>query len=204
MLMMTKRSVMLAICRFRRSTAGFAAVEFAALAPLLMLMCFGTFEVARGIMTHKRFQRVTAMVGDLVAREKQLGTTPSEAKAALAGIMNSAASVMLPFSSTPLQVGIMSVRAASAPPNLTTVEWSYGYQGYPVPACPTPKSVTPGMISPGNAAIVVEAKYVYTPLLANLVPGWGTSMTWTDTITDSPRNSCVDYGGLNCTGVCPP
>jgi len=121
----------------RRNQSGVAAIEFAMLAPLLMLMTWGTLEIARGVMTHKRFQRVVAMVGDLVAREKQLGTTSTEAKAELAGIMESAKNVMLPFSTTPLKVAILSVRSSPNPPN-------------------------------------------------------------------SPRNSCVDYGGMNCTGGCPP
>jgi Flp pilus assembly protein TadG len=195
------------IDRFAASTSGVAAIEFAYLAPLLMLMTWGTLEISRGVMTHKRFQRVTAMVGDLVAREKQLGTNVSEAKAELAGIMESAKNVMLPFSSTPLKLTVMSVRSNPNPPNATTVEWSYAYQGATAPQCPAPKVMPAGMISPGNAAIVVESSYVYTPLLANLSQafgGWGSSITWTDTITNSPRNSCVDYAGMNCTGVCPP
>lgn len=191
----------------RRNQSGVAAIEFAMLAPLLMLMTWGTLEISRAVMTYKRFQRVVAMVGDLVAREKQLGTTSTEAKAELAGIMEFAKNVMRPFSTTPLKVAVMSVRSAPNPPNQTTIEWSYSFQGQPVSACPTPKGMPAGMITPGNAAIVVEATYVYTPLLANLSAGWGgwgAAITWTDTITNSPRNSCVDYGGMNCTGGCPP
>ncbi len=191
----------------RANQSGVAAIEFAMLAPLLMLMTWGTLEIARGVMTHKRFQRVVAMVGDLVARERQLGTTSTEAKAELAGIMESAKNVMLPFSTTPLKVAIMSVRSSPNPPYSTTIEWSYAFQGASAPVCPAPKGMPAGMITPGNAAIVVEASYEYKPMLANLSVGWGgwgAGITWTDTITNSPRNSCVDYGGMNCTGGCPP
>lgn len=201
------RSFLVTLRNLRKSQSGVAAIEFAMLAPLLMLMTWGTLEISRAVMTHKRFQRVVAMVGDLVSREKQLGTNATEAKAELAGIMESAKNVMRPFSTAPLKVGIMSVRAAPNPPNQTTIEWSYAFQSASVPSCPAPKGVPAGMITPGNAAIVVEASYTYTPMLANLAVGWGgwgASMTWTDTITNSPRNSCVDYAGMNCTGGCPP
>ncbi len=206
MIVRTVRSLVQKVRSLGRNQSGVAAIEFAMLAPLLMLMTWGTLEISRAVMTHKRFQRVVAMVGDLVAREKQLGTTKADAIAELNGIMQSAKNVMLPFSSTPLKIGVMSVRSNPNPPNQTTVEWSFAFQGASVPACPTPKAVPNGMITAGNAVIVVEASYTYTPMLANLSVGWGgfgPSMTWTDTITNSPRNSCVDYGGMNCTGACP-
>ena len=74
--------------RFGANTAGVAAIEFAYLAPLLLLATFGTFEVARAVLMHKRFQRVSAMIGDLVAREQQIGTTINEAQAEMAGILD--------------------------------------------------------------------------------------------------------------------
>ncbi len=61
--------------RFFANSSGVAAVEFAYLAPLLMLMTFGTIEVARALTVHKRFQRATAMVGELIAREESLGAS---------------------------------------------------------------------------------------------------------------------------------
>jgi Flp pilus assembly protein TadG len=48
---------------FLLNSSGVAAVEFALLAPLLMLMTFGTFEITRALIAHKRFQRATAIVG---------------------------------------------------------------------------------------------------------------------------------------------
>lgn len=80
---------------------GVAAIEFAFLCPILMLMTFGTFEMTRAVVVHKRFQRATAMVGDLVAREQQLGTTPSNAPDAFDGIMRSIGQVMAPYSVSP-------------------------------------------------------------------------------------------------------
>lgn len=194
--------------RFMTATAGVAAIEFAYLAPLLMIMAFGTFETARAVLMHRRFQRVTAMVGYLVARETQLGTNQTEATAELNGIMRSAEHVMKPYSTGPLKVGIMSIRASAANANVTTVEWSYSYQGKAVPNCPAPKAMpAAGMLEKGNAAIMVEAQYVYTPIIANIatiVPGLQNTMTWNDTIAHAPRNNCIDYAGMNCSAGCPP
>jgi Flp pilus assembly protein TadG len=189
--------------RFGANTAGVAAIEFAYLAPLLILATFGTFEVARAVLMHKRFQRVSAMVGDLVAREQQIGTNVSLARAEMDGIMKSAKHVMSPFKTNSLKVSVMSIRAKSDDATKTKIEWSYGYQGGAEPAqCSNKGMPATGMITQGNAEVMVEAEYTYTPLLANLVPGFSNAITWKDTITHSPRNSCVDYAGQNCVLNC--
>lgn len=190
--------------RFARQRSGIAAVEFAYLAPLLMLMTFGTFEIARALLVHKRFQRATYMVGDLVAREEQLGTTSAEAKAALDGIMRSAEHALWPYSSTPLQVGILQLRANATNATVTTVEWSYAYHNKSVTKCPNVKAMpASNMITAGNAAILVESTYSYTPLLTNIIPDVVTSMTWNDTMTFAPRYGSVFYGQSTQNLVCP-
>ncbi len=189
--------------RFGANTAGVAAIEFAYLAPILILSMFGTFEVARAVLMHKRFQRVSAMVGDLVAREPQIGTNQTSASAEMAGIFASAQHVMRPFSTTTLKLSVQSVRAKSDDANKTKIEWSKGFQGGSEPAVCSNKALpATGMITQGNAAIVVEAQYTYTPIFANLIPGFSNAITWNDTITHSPRNSCVDYAGQNCVLTC--
>ena len=198
------RRIAMAVRTFVENTAGVAAIEFAYMVPLLLLATFGTLEVARGVLMHKRFQRAGAMVGDLVAREKDLGTDQGTAMAELAGVMKSAEHVMKPFSNTSLKIGVMAIRAKSNDANNTKVEWSYAYHGQSVPAqCASKSMPASGMITQGNAAIVVESQYTYTPILANLIPGFKNAITWTDTITHSPRNSCVNYAGQNCVLNCP-
>jgi Flp pilus assembly protein TadG len=166
--------------KFKRNIAGIAAVEFALIAPLLMLMLFGALEVSRAVMMHKRFQRATAMLGDLVSREESIGEA--------AGL--SAAHIMQPFDMTTFNVNVFHIRATTA--TQTIADWQYtssaGSPGSALVTC-VPKSMpAAGMINVGNAAIVVESTYTYTPLFASLAPpGFGASIPWTDTITHSPR-----------------
>ena len=193
-----------AAVKFGRSCQGVAAVEFAMLAPLLVLMVFGTFEVSRAVLAHKRFQHAVAMVGDLVAREQHLGTDQASADDALAGIVKSAEHAMLPFSAAPLKIGIYSIRAHSTIANSNRVEWSYSYNGKAVQAkCASKNPPASGMMTPGNAVVMVEANYTYTPVLAGLIPGFTAPLPYSDVMTYSPRNSCVDYAGQNCVLACP-
>jgi len=190
---------------FAADTTGVAAVEFAFLAPLLMLMTFGTIEVSRALMAHKRFQRATAMVGDLVSREKQIGSDTSSANLALTGMLNSAQHAMKPFSATPLKIGITQLRASSTDATVTTVEWSWSFNSMDIKNCGDKKSMPDkNMISKGDAAIVVEANYTYEPLLANIVPGITKTMTWSDTMTFAPRWGAVYFAQDKLNTKCPP
>ncbi|AGK56502.1 hypothetical protein HYPDE_24083 [Hyphomicrobium denitrificans 1NES1] len=192
------------ILAFLSNSSGVAAVEFAFIAPLLMLMTFGTFEISRALMVNKRFQRATAMIGDLVAREKQIGSTPEDASTTLDGMLVSAEHVMEPFSSTPLQIAITQLRASSADASITKVEWAWSYHNAAIANCGDVKSMPdPNMISKGDAAIVIEAKYTYTPLLANIVPGITQAMNWSDTMTFAPRYGSVFFGQKTQNLKCP-
>ena len=191
--------------RFKENTAGVAAIEFAYVMPLMILMSLGVFEVSRAVVMHMRFQRATAMVGDLVSRETQLGTGVATAQAELAGIMRAAEHVMEPYSIASLKIGVTDIRADPANATITKAEWGYGYHGASVPACNTPKAMpASGMITKGNAAIVIESEYTYQPFLGVLVPGFTSSFVWQDRIVNAPREGKVTYGcDLQCQGACP-
>ena len=150
-------------------------------------------------MMHKRFQRSIALVGDLVSREEQIGTTVSEGTTAMAGMMKAAEHAMKPFDTATLKMGVTAIEADPNNAAITTVAWAYPYKGYPTSACGANKSMpAANMITKGNSAILVEAEYVYTPIIANLIPGFSTSVTWKDKIAHAPRGQCPDYGGKKC------
>lgn len=191
---------------FLANRSGVAAVEFGLLAPLLLVMTFGTFELSRALIMHKRFQRATSMVGDLVTREKQLwpetktsGVTTADAKATLAGIMQSIAHAMEPYSTTPLQLRVYQVWASLTDGTKTKVEWSYQYPSGTTVGCGDAKTVATGVLTGNGRAIFVDATYQYTPLLSNLLPGVVGPMRWSTTIVMTPRDvpSVMFLPGLN-------
>jgi Flp pilus assembly protein TadG len=189
---------------FKSSSAGVAAIEFAYILPVLMMMTFGVIEATRAVIMHKRFQRSVALISDLVSREETLGTNVASADAALAGIMKAAEHTMSPYSAASLKIGVSAISANSNPAiTATTVAWKYSYHSYPMTACGGTKAMpATGMIAAGNSAILVEADYTFTPLLGDLVPGFKTAVTWHDTIANAPRGSCPNYAGLQCL-TCP-
>lgn len=196
-----RQRIKLRLSVFKDNCQGVAAIEFAYLLPLLMMMTYGVVELSRAVMMHKRFQRAVALVGDLVAREEEIGTDATTATAEMNGMMKAAEHVMTPYSTTTLKMGVTAIKSP-APPGVasnTTVAWSFPYHSYPVAAKNASKSMpAANMITAGNAAILVEAEYMYSPILTNLVPGFKMSYKWTDKIAHAPRGRCPKYGGADC------
>ena len=184
---------------------GVAAVEFAYIAPLLIVALFGTVEVARAVLLHKRYQRVSAMISDLVSRELTIGTAPGEAAGILNGMMESAKHIMSPFPISDMNLRVTSLRAKSDDANRTRAEWTYEYKTHTAASTCTDKPMPKkDMIQQGNTAIVAELTYKFTPLFANLIPGFSSGLVWRDTMTNSPRKaSCVGFEGSNCGELCP-
>jgi len=186
------------LCRAAWDHRGMAAVEFGYLAPLMLIMMIGTFEVSRAISMDRRFGMITAMTSDLIAREKTINDSQLNA------IMDSINHVMRPYDATSLKIGVISVKASSSDPNDTRVEWSYAHNGATVPSQCSTYSLPTGLVAAGASVIVVESSYDYEPVLTDFsYRGFEMlSSTWTDKSTHSPRNSCVDYNGTNCVLSC--
>jgi Flp pilus assembly protein TadG len=191
--------------QFLRDDLGAAAVEFGVLAPVMLLMLLGTIEGGRAVNTDRHFSSAVATAGDLVAREKNLGTSTSAAKTNLDSMMNSIEHLMRPYDASQLKIGIFSVQASTTDAAKTTVAWSYSPSDHqmPVPAKCSSYALPKDLVGKGGSVIVVEAKYDFTPLFGDYVPGFGSLSEFNDKSFHSPRNSCVDYvEGDNCKTSC--
>lgn len=189
--------------RFARHSEGAAAVEFAFLAPLLLLMLLATIEIGRAVNTDRHFSAAVGTAGDLVAREEFLGKSKSAATMNLDSMMESVQHLMAPYDASSLKLAVVSVRASPTNAADTRVSWSYSYNGMPKPAECSSYSLPANIVGKGGSVIVVDATYVFKPLFGDFVPGFSGAMTWTDKSYHSPRNSCVDYvEGDNCTKSC--
>jgi Flp pilus assembly protein TadG len=188
--------------RLARDKRGSAAVEFAFLAPLLTLMLLGTIELGRAINMDRVFTMATETTGDLVAREQYLGTSSTDAKTNLDAMMLSVKQVMLPYDSSSLALGVISVQASPTNAADTRVVWSYSYNGKTVPSKCATYTLPSGMLAKGGSTIVVESSFLFKPLFTNVIPGLSGNVNWADKSYHSPRNSCVDYvKGDNCSSL---
>jgi Flp pilus assembly protein TadG len=183
--------------RFAADVRGLAAVEFAYIAPILVLMFVGALEASRALAADRRFNLATSMVADLVGRETKL--TAADVNA----IYNIVAQAMSPFDASTLKISLIPVKASSTDASNTKVYAAAtnrpSYHGGAQPAKCASFPLTTGLVGKGGSVIVIQTSYQYTPALVSHL--WGSS-TWTEQAIVSPRNSCVDFDANNCISTC--
>ena len=197
--------------RLRRDIQGTAAIELVLLTPMLLLFMMGTLEVSRAINVDKRINSVTAMAGDLIAREDKLNN------ADLNAIMDVVSHVMNPYNPSDLKLSVIPVMADAADATKTLVyadpfKYNGGVSGTPTANSCYSFSGSTNVMTKGSTVIVVKAEYTYTPLYVDFFDGWSFLPTMTssnigwdnggNTFTDqsihSPRQGCVDFDNNNC------
>src|SRR5262245_38450478 len=98
--------------KFLGNSDGSAIVEFAFLAPVMLLMMLGVVELGRAIAINRNFGSAIQTASDLVSREEYLGKTASDAVSNLGGMMASVKQLMAPYDSATLRASVYSVQAS--------------------------------------------------------------------------------------------
>jgi Flp pilus assembly protein TadG len=189
------------LARLKASTDGIAAVEFAYLAPIMLLIFAGAFELSRAIGVDRRFSIITAMTGDLVSREKDVDQSK------LDGMMEAIDHVMKPYDPSTLQIGVISVQVEK---DIPKVKWTYSHNQAPVPQkCSTvgTDDIPPGLVANGGSVILVKSKYTYAPFFVNydeMMKIFEGKLNWEDKSTHTPRDvNCVgDASDKTCSQLC--
>lgn len=149
--------------RFARDERGVSAIEFAFIAPILILFYFGMAETCQLLMAKRRISHAGAAVADLVSQSKSPTT-----KSALDDKLLAAQSIVYPFATTTLKIQLTSVTArnptAGGDP---MVDWSYPAGGRAKDS--TFKPATP--LNPGESVIVAEVTYGYSSSIGYFIPG---------------------------------
>jgi Flp pilus assembly protein TadG len=173
---------------FRRDRRGMAAVEFALVLPMILMMLLGSYDISREVMANQKVGIASGTVGGLVAAQATGITTPV---ATISAIVAAGAVSMAPFAaaSTTTTVSAIDLKARS---NGTccdaTVNWSFT-QGGTLRACntiftqtsldapPTATSIPAALASPPTAIqtvmpetaiIITDITFAFTPIAPGL------------------------------------
>jgi Flp pilus assembly protein TadG len=148
--------------RFLRDRGGLAAVEFAFVAPILILAYFGVAELCGAMLAQRKTSHVASAIGDLTAQYS------APAVSDINNFFAAGQTIMTPSSTTTLKMRISAVGANSS--GVTTVLWSCGSNWTPL-AKTTPETLPQtNMIAAGQSVIMAEAQYTYTSPVAYLLP----------------------------------
>ena len=156
------------LTRFSRNERGVAAVEFALIMPVLLLLYFGSMEASMLFTADKRVNTISATVGDLVAQ-----SDPSKVidQATMTTYFAAATGIMTPYSATGLKQVLSLVFVKSD--GTTKVLWSIQNGGGTIrtvgqPYTPLPTTSTTDSVSRGGCVVAAEASYTYLPLFGQV------------------------------------
>lgn len=162
---------------FGRERRGIAALEFAILLPLFLILYLGTFEVGQAIAIKLNNGLAARTVADLASQYTNIYN------ADMTNILGASTTVMAPYPTQPFSVTVSQVTVDAK--GIATVTWSDSLNGT---ARAVGDSVTlpASMNTPNSSLIWGETQYVYTPGLGYVLTG---SITLSSQIFMSPRNA---------------
>ncbi len=138
--------------RFRGSESGVSAVEFALIAPVMVLLYLGMVEISMALSADRKVTNSASAIADLVAQDDVI--TDAE----MVNILDSSAAIIAPF-----DVANYSVRISSVSMSLTgdvEVDWSDA-RGMVARAPGSQPGLPDGVLSAGRSVIWVEVFYDY-------------------------------------------
>jgi len=103
--------------RLRGDRSGVGAVEFALIAPVLIVLYMGSLEISVAMSVNKKLARAASTVADLVTQ------VDSVDKAFLGSMVNVAQSVMMPFRTDGMRVKITGIAIDGAGAAKATWSW---------------------------------------------------------------------------------
>jgi Flp pilus assembly protein TadG len=161
---------------FLNSRNGLAAVEFAMIAPVMLLLFFGLIELSNGVECRERVETTSASTADLIAQRTYISNADRD------NVFAASAATLYPFASNP-QIVITSLTYNT--PSTGVVAWSDGLNTAPL-AVGSSVNVPAGVISSGGSVIMAKVSYTYHSGTTYVVTG---PVTMQSTFYSRPRRS---------------
>jgi Flp pilus assembly protein TadG len=148
--------------RFWSDRRGVAAVEFAFIVPILLIMYFVTMEASQAIETSKKVSRIGSMVADLVTQQ------PTIVKADLDAIMKIGTSTLQPYNRSIPDITITAIQVTTDATPKVLVVWSRKVVNgvYGVGAAANSTATVPATLKvAGTFLIRVDSNLGYKPII---------------------------------------
>ncbi len=175
--------------RFGFDRRGVSALEFALIAPVLILIYFGVGELCEAMMAQRRTAHATSAIGDLTAQASTLASSD------VSDIFAAATDIITPFPTGPLKLRLTSVTGdASATPK---VDWSCTQGGLAVKTAGSTYTGLPtGLIAvAGDSIIVAEGQYTWTSPAQYVLPN---GLNFKEIFYLKPRKATTVAGPGSC------
>ncbi len=161
---MSRRPRFTPLRRLPRDQGGATAIEFALIAPIMILLYFGLVEFSQGFMAQRRASHAASVVSDLIAQSEQTSRAGIDAVFAVGGL------IMRPFPASELSVRASSIAVDAN--GKATVEWSHG-NGKALAPLQRDDPITDlpsDVVEKEQTIIMGETEYVYQSPFAAVLP----------------------------------
>jgi Flp pilus assembly protein TadG len=185
-----------------RDRSGIAAVEFAVIVPIMLVMFFGTVEFSSAVAIDRKVTLMARTLANLTSQGLSVNNTT------LTGYFNASNAIMTPYSGPLYPAPNTTVSELYIDPatGAARVQWSQGSQprtvGTPVAIPASLISLdAQGKIIPQQYLIFSEVNVLYTPTVGYVMTS-GVSLS--DVAYTRPRQSiCVFYPATPAPPTCP-
>jgi Flp pilus assembly protein TadG len=186
--------------RWSRDDRGIAAVEFAMIAPLMIVMFFGMIDVSMGVGVDRKVTLVSQAMSDLASRYVSVNDTD------ITNFFSIGNAMLAPYGTADLTATITEIYIDPKDNGKGKVQWS---KGSAVLTVGSTVALPDGLISKNGTTvldnqylIMADVKYVYKPIIGYVVPKAG--LTLGEKSYTRPRQSiCVFYPSVPSPNTCP-
>jgi Flp pilus assembly protein TadG len=186
-----------------RDRRGVAAIEFAMIVPIMLVLFFGTVEFSSAVAVDRKVTLIARTLSDVTSQ------SISVANADLSNFFNAGCAIMYPYAGPPPctqannpTTAVISELYVDPTTLKAKVQWSSGYQGGVALAVNTVvTSVPSALLVSGTYLIYSQVSYLYKPAVAYGVMT-SAGITLKDVAFTRPRQSaCVYYSASPPTSV---
>jgi Flp pilus assembly protein TadG len=185
--------------RFRREESGVAAIEFAMIVPIMIMLFFGSVEFSQALTVDRRVTQVASSTADLIAQTDKI--TNSQ----ITDLMNIVTTLLRPYPTAPLNVQIKSIKRVDQNPPVTVWSCTHANGSTSCSAAgSTPASMPAGLIdnptSGGTSSVIyAEVSYTFTPTIGQFLTS-GVSLN--EKFYLKPRKSLCVWNQDVTTAMC--
>ena len=165
--------------RMLKARDGLAAVEFAFVAPVMIVMFFGAVELSAAVDCKTRVTNVASTAADLVAQETSVSPTD------MSNVFAALNAIIFPYSTTPARIVISSIVYKTS--TTGTVAWS-DQQNTTARSVGSVVTVPAGLLTTGGSVILAEITYSYSSPTTKVLTG---AVTMTGIFYAHPRRSAT-------------
>jgi Flp pilus assembly protein TadG len=183
--------------RLIRDNNALAAIEFAMILPIMLVLFFGTVEFSSGVEVDRKVNLAAHTLSDLTSQAPTTGVSDTE----LGFFFSAGASILLPYSSAPLKEVISEIYVDVNTGN-AYVQWSKAFQGGTALTPGNSISIPPTLAVKGSYLIFSQVSYLYKPTVGYVMSPAGITLS-ASAYTRPRQSSCVLYPAVTPPTGCP-